>query len=193
MLKKSFVGILVIAALAILVFGVTSTGAWFTDTGSIVGNSVSTGSLDLEITYAPEHFAISYLEPGAPAREAGRFCIKNIGDYNMRVRGWIQNEVDPNNLSNYIMVQMIQNPTGLVGMYGPPQTDLWDEPVPFNSLLGRNTYLDMDDVDTPFAPQYQICYAMMVSLSSSAPNSVQASTITADIFLEAEQFNKPLP
>ena len=185
MLKKWLTYLIGITLLSVLAFGVLGTGAWFTTDESISGNSVSTGTLDLEVSGGP--FSGTNLEPGAGYTSLGIFCVENIGDYDMKWRGWLKDVDDAKGLRNYLQVQAILNPTGYEGNYGPADTTVFTD-VPFTDLMGPNSHILLNDPVYPFSPGYKACYQINAKLLSSAPNAVQAATLNTNLYIQGTQY-----
>jgi predicted ribosomally synthesized peptide with SipW-like signal peptide len=184
--RKVLASLLVIAVIASLVGA--STWAYFHDTAAIDNNYVSTGNLDLTVWGGP--FVVENLEPGAGYRDAGVFCAKNDGNYDMKWQGWLTSVSDPKGLRDYLYVKVVMNPTGNQGNYGPSNTTLWTD-VPFTTLESASSYILMNDAVWPFGPGDWACYGMGVKLISSAPDSVQGARVDSNLYLEATQRINP--
>lgn len=190
-MKKLFV-FAILAILGVLVYGLAGTGAWFTDNAELAGNTVSTGNLDLEVSWDGP-WAVTNIEPGAPYVTMGYFCAVNAGDYDMKWRGWLRNVVDAKGLRHYLVVKATANPADLPaslgsnGDHGPQNVVVFND-VPFNTLMAVNGYIQDAHPDYPFNPGEKICEKVEVKLLSTAPNSVQDALLTADLYLDATQF-----
>ncbi len=142
-MKKVGLLILVLGVLGVLAFGMTGSGAWFTSTTELTGNSISTGTLDLGVEGGP--FAASDLQPGGGWQNVGWFCATNNGNYDMKWRGWMYDLTDPKGLRDFLHIRVTINPTGHQGNYGPMDAVLVDD-VPFTALLSNtNTTILLDD------------------------------------------------
>lgn len=190
-MKKLFL-ITTLVLLTVLAFGLLGTGAWFTDSATLAGNRVSTGNLDLGVTWNGA-WSVTKIEPGADYRLLGYFCAINAGDYDMKWRGMLRNITDEKGLRWYLVVRATANPSDLPadllpnGNHGPDNTIVFTD-VPFHTLTGWNAYIQDAHPSYPFNPGEKICEKVEVKLLSSAPNSVQAATLTADLYLDATQY-----
>ncbi len=184
-MTKKFFFVAIIALVAVLAYGVSSTGAWFTDSAKIENNAISSGNLDLTVWGGP--FQVSNLEPGGEYRSLGVFCAKNEGDYDMKWRGYIKDFAGSTALKDKLYIQAIMNPTGAVGNYGPSNATLFTD-VSFNTLTNpANGIIVTDDPTWAFTPGSWACYDIQVKLSSSAGNIVQGKSLTATLHLDATQ------
>jgi predicted ribosomally synthesized peptide with SipW-like signal peptide len=183
-MKKLFV-LATLGIMAVLVFGLVSTGAWFTDSASIDGGQVTTGNLDLRLGQDGP-WKITNIEPGAPYQTFGYFCAYNDGDYDMKWRGYLE-IVGDTALAPYLLIKATANPEGYVGNHGP-QGDVVFQDVPFNTLKVWNGYIQDAHPLYPFKPGDRICEKIEVKLLSTAPNAVQGKTLIANLNIEATQF-----
>ena len=184
-MKKTLVSIVIILALAVMAFGVLGTGAWFTDSAQINNNYITTGSLDLKVTGGP--FTGKNLEPGADYRSLGIFCVENIGQYDMKWRGWVVDLSDAKNLSGQLLVKVVMNPDGTEWNYGPPNKTLFED-IPFSSIVGVNDYLVLNDPDYPFKPGDRACYNVQASLPSTVGNNLQSARLDANFYIQGTQY-----
>ena len=188
MFKKTLGLLVVIGAIAVMIFGVIGTGAWFTGAEEITGNSITTGSLDLAVEGGP--LTAADLEPGAGYADAGWFCVENVGDYDMKWRGWLYEVTDDNGLQNYLQAKAIITQDH-DGNYGPADDTVIFENVPITQLIGPNGYIVLNDPVYPFAPDHKSCYYIQVKLVSTAPNTVQNSTLEAKFYIQGTQYINP--
>jgi predicted ribosomally synthesized peptide with SipW-like signal peptide len=186
MTKKMLGIVAVLAALAILAFGLYGTYAWFTDAGEITGNSVTTGSLDMKVWGGP--FVGEKMEPGADYKTMGTFCVENIGDYDMKMRGWMTDVVDAKNLRQYVLVRATMNPEGNVGNYGPANALMFTD-IPLSELTQANDYFSTDHEGTEAIYKgLWACWKIDAKVMGTAPNSVQNALITSKMYIQATQF-----
>ncbi|HZW04548.1 MAG TPA: TasA family protein [Anaerolineaceae bacterium] len=193
MFKKSIL-VLIVAVLAVLAYGTLSTGAWFTDQEDVATGTVSAGTLDLKVTTDGD-FLVENLEPGDPEfTNIGVFCAENIGDFDMKWQGDISITAGNEALAEYLLVQVIMNPTGYVGNYGPEGKDLLTEDfgeVTLQELIDKDPPILMDDPQWAFAPGHKACYALNVKLDASAPNTMKNQWLQAKLVLNATQDLNP--
>jgi len=181
-----------LALIIILTIGLIGTGAWFTDSATLSGNSVTTGNLDL-LVEADGNWKIEKIEPGADYQVLGYFCATNNGDYDMKWRGKLINISDPKGLRHYLVIKSTANPSDLpaslypIGNHGPQNGVVFTD-IPFNTLMGWNAYIQDADPVYKFKPGDKICEKVEVKLLSTAPNFVQGATLTADLYLDATQY-----
>jgi len=188
-MKKYFIlSILTLFMILVLVYGVSGSYAWFTDTAMIEGNIINTGTIDLAISDVSRTTPL--LEPGGGYTEILRFCAINNGNFNMKWRGHFTNIQAPEGLTGKILISAIINPTStLSGNYGPTKK-LWFADVPIQELAQINDYLVLDPGTTtePFKPSDKVCYTFMARLSSTATNNYQQANFSANLALNATQW-----
>lgn len=193
-MKKLFIFLLTFCALAIMVFGMTGTGAWFTSTKTITGNSISSGTFDLLVEGGG--IQARHMEPGGDWRDVGWFCAINNGDYDMKWRGWINSVEDPQNLRHFLHIRLVLNPLDHQGNYAPVDTIIYDDILFVDLISPENPYLLMDDTTVlpgapTFAPQSKVCYGIQARLDSEAGNSQLNATLTANLHLTGTQWYAP--
>jgi len=187
-MKKLFV-LATLGIMAVLTFGMIGTGAWFTDTATVGDNWVQTGSLDLLVEKRGE-WKVSNLEPGGDYRVLGIFCAYNVGNYDMKWRGYIKVLEDNKGLQHHLQVRAIANPLEAQGTHGPQNVAVFTD-VPFTTLTGWTNYiLDADPIHK-FNPGEEICERVEVRLLPSANNSHQNAIIIADLVINATQAINP--
>lgn len=187
-MKRSYL-IFFISIFLVMAYGMTGTGAWFTDQVMIEDAAVTTGNLDLVLSDITKFTPA--LEPGGDYKEALRFCAKNNGTYTMKFRGVLANIVAPSGMAEKILVKAVMNPVGLAGNYGPANTPRFEN-VPVAELMAANTHILLDStVAEPFKKDDFICYSIQAKLSSAAGNAYQSKTFSANLILDATQWINP--
>ena len=93
---------LFILSFIFLAYGITGTGAWFSDQVSLENNSITTGNIDLVVSDVVK--SNPTLEPGGDYQELLRFCVKNGGSYNMKWRGSLRNVDSPGGMGDKILI-----------------------------------------------------------------------------------------
>lgn len=178
----------------ILIFGLTGTGAWFTNSAFMAG-SVSSGNFEFKISGGPLHLA--KIEPGADYAHVGDFCVENTGEYDMKFRGYMKGVEDPGNLASYLLIKLEMkafNPTDL-NNYGPAIGTTLATDLPFTDLMSVNDLLSVTplDADTPepFAPGKKACYAVSARLEADAGNDQLSKSLKADLYFDATQWINP--
>ena len=78
-----------ILALAVMVFGIASTGAWWTAEDLVEMNTADTGELAITMSGGP--ISVSNLEPGGEFKFAGKVCVQNTGNIDAKLRGYLDN------------------------------------------------------------------------------------------------------
>jgi hypothetical protein len=176
--------------LVVIVYGLTGTGAWFTAQAVIDNNVISTGNLDLVINNVSK--ASPPLEPGGDYKEILRFCAKNGGSYPLKWHGGFSGVQAPAGMAEKILVKAVVNPTGLAGNYGPANATRFEN-VPAAELMVENKHLlvSAEVYPEPFKPNDVICYSIQAKLLGSAGNAYKAKTFTAQVQLDATQWNNP--
>jgi len=183
-MKKLFV-LATLGIMAVLTFGMIGTGAWFTDTASVGDNWVQTGALDLLVEKRGE-WKVANLEPGGPYRELGIFCAWNVGDYDMKWRGYIKVLEDDKGLQPHLQVRAIANPPNHVGNHGFINEVVFTD-VPFTALTGWNTIIVDAHPTHIFNPGEVYCVGVQVRLLETAKNAHQNAIIIADLVIGATQ------
>ena len=192
-MKKAALLILVLGVLGVLAFGMTGTGAWFTSTRELTGNSISTGTLDLGVEGGP--FTAAGLQPGAGWSDVGWFCASNNGNYDMKWRGWMYDVDDPKGLRDFLHIRVTMNPPDHQGNYGPSDTVLVDD-VLFTALLpNTNTILLLDDskisAGDPAFARIQDLLPPQARLDSGAGDAQQNGSLTGKLYLLGTQWIAP--
>jgi hypothetical protein len=188
-MKKVHFFILGLTVLGFMAFGMTgNTGAWFTSYRELTDNTITSGTLDLGVEGTS--FSAIKLQPGADWSGIGWFCVTNNGDYDMKWRGWLYDVVDPKGLQPFLDLRVILNPVSHQGNYGALNSV--GDTYAFGDLVSEtNTILLVDETDTPFEPQSNVCHELQARLSSSAGNAQQDGTLTAKMNLFGTQWNAP--
>ncbi len=191
MIKKSLLLTFVVLAVCILVFGMTGSGAWFTDNASASG-AISSGNFDFEVSGAP--LSLSNAEPGAGYQPLGEFCVQNNGDYDMKFRGYMKDVVDPGNLRSFLLVKIEIKALNVSdhNTYGPQDDAIIALDVPFTSLMEWNDTIALfaggANNPDPFAAGMKACYKVSGKLSNAAGNDQIAKTLTATLYFNATQW-----
>ena len=188
-MKKYFIlSILTLLLIVVLVFGVTGSAAWFTDTAVIEANIINTGTIDL--AFSDVYRTTPLLEPGGGYTEILRFCAVNQGTFNLKWRGQFTNIQAPEGLADKILISVIINPDSTFsGNYGPVGA-VWFMDVPVQQLASPNSYLllDASTNSEPFKPSDKVCYTILARLGSTATNTYQQAVFSANLELNATQW-----
>ena len=97
---------------------------------------------------------------------------------------------DPKVLRDYVQLRAILNPPDHVGTYNPGAAGLVVfENVNFTTLMDANRLMDIKLI--PMKPGEWACWAIEAKLLGSAPNAVQAATITSKLELHVTQWIDP--
>lgn len=189
-MRRSFILPICFALLlVVMAFGMTGTGAWFTDQVTIENNLITTGNIDLIISDSLK-FAPS-LEPGGEYQEMLRFCARNGGSYDMKWRGMFTTVDAPAGMVELIKIRAILNPTGFAGNYGQANS-VWFSDVSAAALMVPNQSILLDpSVATPFKPTASVCVSLEAKLDASASNAVSFKTFVANLQLDATQWINP--
>lgn len=197
-MKKILTSLFVIGVVSVATIGATM--AWFTDTGQVSGNTVSTGNFEVNVTQDP--LTVENLGP-APVDEdsyfsAGRFAVSNVGDYDMKWRGYLDLSGGGGGIVDYIRVKVEMLPHGGIGdgqgvncNYGPDDVTVLFSGVSLGDLESYSDYLLLEDPDDSFKPGDAACYEVFVRMEPDAPNDVQNKTLDATLNIEATQWENP--
>lgn len=188
-MKRIFVlSIMIIIGFAFMAYGVSSSGAWFTDQATIENNSITTGNIDLVISDVV--LSNTAFEPGADYQEMVRFCVRNAGNYNMKWRGKLTAVQAPAGMADQILMRAVINPADdYKGNYGAANTE-WFTDQPATALMAANPYILLDSTTNQelFKPADVICYSLQAKLPESADNAFQQKTFAATLQLDATQW-----
>ena len=177
---------------SIMVYGISGSGAWFSDSVTIQNASITTGNIDLvvsdEVRSKPD------LEPGGGYQELLHFCLSNGGSYNMKWRGRLTDVGAPVGMEKEILIQaIIINPEkssfskndGHDDEHGNGNT-VWftDKSVP--ELMQSNPHILMDSV--PFKPNQRACFSFQAKMKGTAGDGFVQSNFKANLQLDATQW-----
>jgi hypothetical protein len=197
--KKLIVVAIVVVAMAV---AATVAYAWWSTTITSDTNSVSTGSVAMEMAGLP--VTASGLVPQAnPAMDAEDaeyadvtyFWVKNSSSIPLMFYGWLSDGSDPKNIRSYVNVRIWllgattapsywTLPAGWVDTFqipGPHETyfgtvgGLWQVADGINYLSSR-FWTGTEWVRTPIGPGEYGVYRVAIWLDSTAPNSAQGAT-----------------
>lgn len=194
---KMFGILATIGLVAALAFGTVGSGAWFTTSVTQEAGGVSTGDLTLTVQGLP--FGLGEGDVIGPAPESpdsyestGTFSVENTGDYDMKWRGKLNLTTNQNSIASYLYVKAVMD-TDIEGCnYGPDgRTELFSG-VPLTDFLSYATSpILMDDPTWAFQPGHKACYEIYVRMDPNTPNSVQNSSLAADLIIEGTQRDNP--
>jgi len=191
MIKKSLIIIFIIGALLVLIYGMSGSGAWFTDNATASG-SVSSGNFDLVVSGEP--LLLSKIEPGAGYQPLGEFCVQNNGDYDMKFRGYMKDVVDPGNLRSYLLIKIEIKALNEVdhNNYGPIDGAVLAIDVPFTDLMSWNDTIVLTPGGAgnpdPFTAGMKACYKVSGKLTNTAGDDQISKTMTSTLFFNATQW-----
>ena len=172
-----------------MAYGISGSGAWFTDQVSLENNSISTGSIDLVLSDVVK--SDPDLEPGGEYQEMLRFCVKNGGSYNMKWRGMLSAVQAPTGMTDQILMRgLIINPGKKSGDHHDDENTIWFKDQPASALTSANKYLLLDASTNPepFKPDDSQCYAIQAKLKDSAGSAFQNKAFKANLQLDATQW-----
>lgn len=188
-MKKNIIfPILTLLLVAVLVYGISGSAAWFSEIVRIENNVITTGNIDMGITEVEKFTPV--LEPGGDYMEVLRFCAENQGTYDMKWRGLLTDIKAPAGMTDKILISVIINPTReLTGNYGPVG-EVWFMDVPVTELTTPNTHLLLDASTNPlpFKPADRVCYSLLARLDESAQNEYPQAIFSATLQLNAIQW-----
>jgi hypothetical protein len=194
MIKKVLLYTFFIGLSTVLIYGMTGSGAWFTNSAFLAG-SVSSGNFEFKITGGPLH--LDKIEPGAGYTSVGEFCVQNSGEYDMKFRGYMKGVEDPGNLASYLLLRLDMKPYNPTdeNNYGPVIGTTLATDLPFTDLMAVNDLLAAtpsdEDIPEPFAPGKKACYEVSARLAGDAGNDQLSKTLKADLYFDATQWINP--
>ncbi len=173
MSKKLYL-LLAVAVLVVMAFGMIGTGAWFTDKET-VSKDVTTGTLDLTIggSAVTDPISIRGLEPGAAPTHLGDYCINNAGTIDFKWRMKMALTDNPNNLANFLNVQVSYPGVGSI-----------EVPVSYftTGYIGTGSYGIPN-----LAAGNDVCIDVSIQLDETAGNDLQGKYGSGSITFEAAQ------
>lgn len=191
-MKKYLPIMILIAALAVLAYGLIGSSAWFSIETRTTG-SISSGNFDLDVTGGP--LDLQKLEPGAGYKAVGEFCLQNNGDYDMKLRAKLEGVTDPGNLRDYLSLKLVLKKLNTEdgNNYGGEHEDI----VLFSDLA-FSAWMDWNDnakllanEGDVFAPGLKSCYKLYAQLSGDAGNDQVQKPIDFDLLINATQLINP--
>ena len=178
---------------AIMAYGITGSGACFTDSVTIEKNIITTGKVALlvsdEVRSNPD------LEPGAGYQELLRFCVSNGGSYNTKWRGKLTDVSAPGGMENEILIQaIIINPDKNSSSRSDGKHDgesgenniIWFTDKSVSELMKPNRYILMNS--EPFKPNDRACFSFQAKMKGSAGDGFNQSNFAANLQLDATQW-----
>ena len=192
MIRKIIKYFFITGMTVVLVYGLSGSGAWFTDTAASPG-SISSGDFNLVLSEEP--LKLENLEPGTDYQPVGKICIENQGDYDMKFRGIIKDVDDPGNLQSYLILKIEIKEINETdhNNYGPAGVALEiAKDVPLSAFLDWNDFIAIvpgsPNAPQPFSPGMKICYVISGKLGGDAGNEQIAKTLNANLIIESTQW-----
>ena len=194
--KKAILTAFAIGLACLLMIGIFGSRAWFTSSANSQA-SISSGNFDLEVSGGP--LDLTRLEPGAPYRQIGEFCLQNNGDYDMKLRVGVENVNGTGGLKDLLNLKLVLKAINSVDQnsYGDDVDDLvLFSDIQFNALLDLNNsarlLFDTQGVVDPFLPNMKSCYKLFAYLPGEAAGDSQISqNLTFDLLFNATQSINP--
>lgn len=175
MKKKFLLGTLSLLLIGILAFGLVGSGAWFTSTAPSTNNSLTAGTLTLNVngqSTQTQGFTATNLKPGDWAL-VGSATLKNAGSVPGHLWYEIVNVTPSNALTGHLYPQMQQNVA--------PWTRYGTGP---SFAASPNVRVDVADL----APGASLPMVLYVSWpSTTSDNDAQGQTFTFDIVWHLDQ------
>lgn len=172
--------------------------AYFTDTETSEDNTFTAGTLTLLLDDNP--FNVVDMVPGDT--NTAYLEIKNDGSLDMLFRAYLINVVqEPEGFSDQLVLTVTINPSEYTpvlqgDMYGPPDTIIyWDSLSGFCGVENAldNVFSTFDLEEGPFPSGYVITYKLDVELDWETDNDLQGASLTADLRVEATQYEHQDP
>jgi len=173
--------------------------AYFTDTETSEGNTFTAGTLTLLLDDNP--FNVTNMAPGDT--NTAYLEIKNDGSLDMLFRAYLIDVVqDPEGFIDQFILTVTLNPSDYTpelegdGIYGPADTVIFWGPL--SDFWGAEKALDnvfsaFYGEDGPFPPGEVITYRIDVELDPETGNEFQDASLTADLRVDATQFDNQDP
>jgi len=172
--------------------------AYFSDTETSEGNTFTAGTLTLLLDDNP--FNVTNMAPGDS--NTAHLEIKNDGSLDMLFRAYLVNVVQqPEGFIDQLILTVTLNPSDydpvLEGpIYGPADLTIYYGSL--SGILGEEKALDnvfsaFYGDDGPFPPGYVITYRIDVTLDWETGNEFQGASLTADLRVDATQFDHQDP
>ena len=184
----SFLFLILVFAMA---YGISGSGAWFTDQVNIENNSISTGNIYLVVSDLVS--SDPALEPGGDYQEMLRFCVKNGGSYNMKWRGMLTAVKAPAGMADQILMRGVildLEKDANVKKTHDGEKAIWFTDKTATMLMHANPHilLDASTNEIPFKPNDRFCYSIQAKLSGNADSTYQKETFAATLQLDATQW-----
>lgn len=184
---------ILIFSFIMMAYGIKGTNAWFSGLNKETGNIITTGVLDLSISYVEQ--STPQLEAGKDFQEVLRFCARNNSNGLVKLRASIVPLQNDDDLIDQVQVKLVMNPLGMPGNYGSQNMILFED-IPLANLIGTNALFLLDSTtipsgELPFAPEKQVCYGLQVRLVPAAGNEMVGRSIRFNLVLNSSQWNSP--
>ncbi len=181
------------------------TFAWFTDTETYTGNVITTGDLEIQgYLYDAEEnylsagmFELKDLVPSDSYTDVGYLVVRNPSAVEEKFRLWLSNINDPKNLDELIDLKVTLRPGWTPGWdsewteYGP-SAGLVVYDAKLSGIAGSGNALTAEGSGVePFSYHEFAVYKLEARLNSAAGNSYEGATYTADLNLQAGQYEAP--
>ncbi len=184
----------VLVGASILLLGMRTVNAWFSDaTGGPISIATS-GSLDLTMSGGP--LSVTDLAPGVDYAEMGVFCAKNTGSIDLKFRGLFVSELPgPSNLFQF-MTMKVEQQSG----------ETWQPLQEFTGSLeagpeGLASFFKFSDlmpetenhyiVEGTLSPDQELCYRLSIKLDPITPDDYQNNSLDFVLHLYATQTQNP--
>ena len=186
--------LVVLLSLGTTTLGVTSSGAWFSDTWSSAGSILLSGSLDFDVTGGP--MWATNLQPGPDFAPLGEFCTTNTGTLPLKYRGQFESAAPiTHDLLRYTTLQVEQHTTGQwawvreIPGTAPVETD--SLPYFFKHPGQAAEVVNPFVVAGSLAAGERLCYRLSVKLDPLTPDTQQGQIVDFVLHLHATQIANP--
>jgi len=188
MRTRLIVAVVVTVLLAgVMAYGAIGSGAWFTDTETVAGKPVTTGTLNIGVT--SELADIVNLEPGGAAKSAGVLGVKNDGSLPLKFQAWLVPQANPEEIDDHLTVTCILNPVP-GDTYGPGSPTTIFQDIPIEWLYAHdNPYLRLTEGPgtIPMAPGMVAHWEFKVKMTKNAEDVHQGDSYRANVVIWATQ------
>ena len=186
----------ILVLLDIMVFGLTTSGAWFVDSASSGMTIITAGSLDLQVTRLEEKETQAKIMPGSDFSPIGAFCNRNSGSTNLKYRGIFQSTSPSGRvLLPFVTLKVERQDAGVwaeeARIFGVAEKE--------TDALARYFLFPDQEVDQEtryivsgiLQPHEEICYRLSAKIDETVPEEYHQSQLEFSLHLYTTQTINP--
>lgn len=202
-MKRMLVAAILVAAVAIMAFGALGTGAWFSDSATVAGNTLAAGKLQIELrdgNAAPIAVNVQNMAPGDDYKPVGgtfELAAYNNGTepnpastlplkYKMSFTDVVPSGAA--DLRNVLMVKVMGWFPGMGTPFIQVFEGTWNEFVIYSTLNDIVNNYNGGILDVQNTHEYQLQF----KIASSAGNEYQGAALNFTMLIEAFQVADPI-